>query len=705
GSHAFSLLRRWTQEGRAAVRLFGASQILIGATALAATVLMRDLPSLANRIRALWAGQDGGEFGGRLAGSFGAGLAFMFVPAFFMGLAFPLAGAVWATRRGTVGTSVGRLLTANTVGAILGTAVSGFFLVYLFGIERSLHLLVLVNLGMGVAVVATLSSRRWPVALAAAATLLACGARVAFPDWGRVWNQRFFATYVNNTRSLDTPEVALQKRADVEVLYFHEGVNETVSVVRSGGGGQSLIVNGRPEASTELIDVQLQRALGHIPMLLHPNPKRVFVLGTGTGMSLGATALHPEVERVVLGEIEEGVLGVARAFGRWNGNVLDNPRLKVVLNDGRNHLATTREQFDVITADPIHPWSGGAGYLYTVEYFGIVAERLAPGGICSQWLPLYELTAHDVRTVVRSFAQSFKHTQLWLTYYDAVLVGSNEPLVLDEAALGKRLSVPSIRADLAPVQMGTAEDLLSFFLMGTEGAKAFGAPGALNTDDNLVLEFSAPQSQGVVRLDALNVRALWSAREPLLRHLAAAPTEAQRGEQVARWSRHAESAGRFGEAHVRYLLGERSSPALEGVLGELRGRDPDYAPLRFLLAEKALWERSAPSLVGAVDFPVTTAGGERGVLRLSAVRQYVGRTRVLVSVVDNARREIYGQRFVDGEFEALDQEVAKFSGEALGTLQAVAGGLATAERPAPGQGELAQALRAAAVRVVGRLPE
>ena len=115
GSHAFSLLRRWTQEGRAAVRLFGASQILIGATALAATVLMRDLPSLANRIRALWAGQDGGEFGGRLAGSFGAGLAFMFVPAFFMGLAFPLAGAVWATRRGTVGTSVGRLLTANTV--------------------------------------------------------------------------------------------------------------------------------------------------------------------------------------------------------------------------------------------------------------------------------------------------------------------------------------------------------------------------------------------------------------------------------------------------------------------------------------------------------------------------------------------------------------------------------------------------------------
>ena len=63
----------------------------------------------------------------------------------------------------------------------------------------------------------------------------------------------------------------------------------------------------------------------------------------------------------------------------------------MVFNDGRNYLATTQEQFDVITADPIHPWSGGAGYLYTAEYFRSVGSRLAPGGIASQWLPLYEL--------------------------------------------------------------------------------------------------------------------------------------------------------------------------------------------------------------------------------------------------------------------------------------------------------------------------
>ncbi len=703
GSHSFSVLRRWAPSWRSASRLFGATQLAIGTTALFATVLMRQLPSIANRLRGLLVWPDATEFVGRVLSSFGAAMTFMFVPAFFMGLAFPVAGAVCSSRRGSVGTSIGRLLSANTVGAILGSIVSGFVLIYALGIERSLQMLVILNLGTGVAVLASLHSRR-RVGLAVAVTALVMVLRAAFPTWGSAWDRKYFATYVNSSRSVDTPEVARQKLADVDVLYYHEGVNETVSVTRSKGGGQTFIVNGRPEASTGLIDVQLQRALGHVPMLLHPNPRRVFVLGTGTGMTLGATSVHPEVERVVLAEIEEGALGVARNFAAWNHNVLDNPKLHVVLNDGRNYLATTQDQFDVITADPIHPWSGGAGYLYTAEYFRSVAARLAPGGIASQWLPLYELTVKDVRTVVRTFAESFAHTMVWLTYYDAVLVGSNDPITIDEAGLARRMDIPAIRSDLSVVQMGTAEDLLSFFLMGTSGARAFGRGGDLNTDDNVVLEFTAPESQGVGDLDGKNVFALHSGQEDLLTFLAPAE-EGQRIQQVERWSRHLGAARIFGEAHARFLLGERDGPYMEDLLAKIRLRDPGYAPLRFLLSEKEFMLRSQPALVQATDFVLRAHGGARSTLRISAVRQYVGRNRVLVSFVDNTRKEIYGQRFIDGQYAQLDEMVERFVAGTLKSLQEVADRCRSSPgADGPTEEDLAKALRKEAASLVGQLP-
>lgn len=706
GSHAFGALSR-IRPDRAGPRrdavTFGATQVAIGVSAVAVTILMRDLPATAQRVQNLLVGASGEEFAGRLVASAGVAFAYMFVPAFFMGAAFPAAGAVWSAGRDGAGRAVGRLLTANTLGAVLGSAVTGFVLIALFRIERSLHMLVVLNVaaGLGIAASAVLPRRVVAVIPALAAAILV--ARGASPTWGRAWDKRYFATYTNNARNVETPEQARERLKDVDVLYYHEGVNETVSVIRPKGSIQTFIVNGRPEASNALMDMAVQRTLGHLPMLLHPDPRRVFVLGTGTGMTLGATSIHPEVERLVLGEIEEGMLGVGRTFARWNSNVLDNPKLKVVLNDGRNFLATTREQFDVISTDPIHPWSGGAGYLYTREFFDSAAERLAPGGIACQWLPLYELSVHEVKTVVRTFATSFRHVMVWVTYYDAVLVGSNDPIVVDEAALARRMSFAPIREDLAPIQMSTAEDLLSFFVMGTSGARAFGRAGDLNTDDNLVLEFSSPRWQGVFGLEAENVRALGRERESLAPYLAQG---ADQGEGH-RWSSLHETGRLFDEAHARFLLDRGTSPETQHLLSRARARDPDYAPLRFLLGEQAFWDRTEPALVADALFQVPTARGAPEELRISAVRQFVGRERVLVSFVDAARREIYGQRYLDGEYERLDGEVSQYVTRTLAAMRSAAERVPSRSGGAlaPTREEIAAALRGEATRLVGRIPE
>ena len=704
GSHAFSVQARRRRRGGGGVGggsalTFAGTQVAIGASALAVTVLMRDLPATAQRVQNLLAGVSATEFGARLIASGGVAFAYMFVPAFFMGFAFPAAAAVWSAGQIGRGRAVGRVLSVNTVGAILGAVVSGFALVHAFGIERSLHMLVVVNVAAGMAVAAAVTLPARAVAAVPALAALALVARGAFPAWGRVWDQKYFATYTNNARSPEPPERIRERLRDVDVLYYHEGVNETVSVIRPKGSIQSFIVNGRPEASTALMDVQLQRTLGHLPMLLHPDPRRVFVLGAGTGMTLGSASIHPEVERLVLGEIEEGMLGVARTFGEWNSRVMDNPRLEVVLNDGRNFLATTREQFDVISADPIHPWSGGAGYLYTREYFRSVSSRLAPGGIAAQWLPLYELDVRDVKTVVRTFAESFEHVMVWLTYYDAVLVGSSAPIMIDEAALTRRIAVPAIRDDLAPVQMGAPGDLLSFFLMGTAGARAFGEGGDLNTDDNLLLEFSAPRWQGVPGLDARNVLALARARESLAPYVVRAPGNESEGAD-ARWTRHLELGRAFDRAHARFLV-DRSSPEIRATLAALGAREPGYAPLRFLAGEQEFWDRQEPALVEEAVFHPGPGSRAAGPLRIAAVRQFVGRERVLVSFVDPVRREIYGQRYLDGEYERLEQDVKTFVASTL------AGFRAAAARGAPlaagaAREDTAAVLRGEAIRLVGR---
>ena len=439
-----------------------------------------------------------------------------------MGLAFPLAGRVHAEYKKRIGGAVGEVLAYNTVGAILGAALSGFAMIYLFGIERSLQMLIAVNIGFGSFVIFSIRNSK-PATIGATVLTAAILLFLAFNHNAlRMWDAKYFAIYRNNQpEAFRTREMIREAVENTDVLYYAEGAESIVSSIKMKGGVQTFITNGRVEASSHLQDQQCQFTLGHLPMLLNKDPKRVLVVGTGSGMTLGATSAHPGVEQITLAEIEPKVIGVARTFGAYNHNVLDNPKLRIIINDGRNFLLTTNETFDVITADPIHPWFRGAGYLYATEYFKLASEHLRPGGMVCQWLPLYELTPENVRSVVRTFQEHFPYTMLWLTHNDAELVGSNAPIVIDETDLARRIAEPAIAEDLNRVMMGSATDFLSYFVMGTQGMKKFGQGAVINTDDNLYLEFSAPYSIGKFTVMGENVAAILQYRESILPYLTA----------------------------------------------------------------------------------------------------------------------------------------------------------------------------------------
>jgi len=687
--------------GRSPLLAFGLIEAAMGAAALGVTVLMGRLPEHAVQLQTLFLGERAAEITARQWSSIVVALAYMIVPALLSGAAFPMAASIVAARRRRIGGAVGDVAMFNTIGAIAGSAVSGFALIHLFGIERSLLLLVTLNVGLGAVLVAGATSRRAAIATGAAAAgvlaLLATGA-----GGNLLWNPRYFAIFMNNQREVFESGARIARGLElVDVLYYHEGANETISVIRPRGGEQRFVVNARIEATTTPADVQCQYALGHVPMLLHPHPRRVFVLGTGSGMTLGATTVHPEVESVVLAEIEPAVLPATRTFGEYNHRALDNPQVSVCFNDGRNYLATTSERFDVITADPIHPWSGGASYLYTDEYFRLAASRLNDGGIIAQWLPLYELTPRDVATVVKTFAGNFKYVMVWLTYFDAELIGSNSPIVIDPAALARRASVGAVARDLASVNMAGAEGLLEYFLMGERGARAFAAAagGVVNTDDNLFLEFSAPRSMGVPGLVVANLAALAAHREPVTEHLAGGPGP---DESVAARGRLAQSleAGRLADrARVLLLDGRQGEPQFGGLMRELATRHPDYAPGAFLRREIATQEAAVPRPLAAERFTVTTPGGGVARIELTAVTLRTSERWAVVAFVDPASREIYGDVYLNGEPDSLDAAARACAAAILSTLRQEHLLLSGADGKAPPTAETTTRLRAAIARL------
>src|SRR5262249_16524075 len=147
---------------------------------------------------------------------------------------------------------------------------------------------------------------------------------------------------------------------------------------------------------------------------VHPHPRSVLIVGCGAGVTAGSFVPHPDVERIVICEIEPLVPQVvATHFAKENHNVLRDPRVEVVYDDGRHFVLTTKEKFDVITSDPIHPFVKGSATLYTAEYFELCKQRLNPGGVVTQWVPLYESDVDTVKSEFATFFDAFPDGTVW----------------------------------------------------------------------------------------------------------------------------------------------------------------------------------------------------------------------------------------------------------------------------------------------------
>jgi spermidine synthase len=379
------------------------------------------------------------------------------------------------------GTAAGRTLLANGLGSSLAAAGTGFGLVPAIGTAGSLRLAGALYLGAA-SFVAPRPAWRRAATLAGAALLVA--ALVPLPD----------AAAIDAVGASFDP--GSSPRAERGVAYAKEGRVSTV-VVRDADGRRELWVDGKVVASAQPTDRMHLALLGHLPMLLHPAPRRVAVVALGTGITSRAVAVH-RPERLEIVELEPAVAEAARAFEPVGGGVPASARLR--FGDGRDLLARSEGGWDVITSDPIHPHVAGSASLYTVEYYRTVADRLAEGGVFCQWMSLYEASEDDLRMVLRTLAAVFE-VHVFVAGPDLVMVATKRPLAIDPDATSRRIA-GGVRASLEPLGLADLGRLLGLLAAGPDRVRRFADEGphgpfgnALNTDDRTILEFSCARSQ------------------------------------------------------------------------------------------------------------------------------------------------------------------------------------------------------------------
>lgn len=419
----------------------------------------------------------------------------------FWGASFPVAVAAAGGSRRDPGKLVGNIYAANTVGAILGALGFSALFIPLIGTRQAQWLL---TAGAGMAAAFAMAarapfartkerklwSRRRLPRIAAATTMLAAGVAI-----GSVMPQ-IPPGLIGFGR-----EVRLWNKSG-EFLLTREGRNASIAVSRISEPGYRFIhINGKVVASTCPPDLRNERMLGHIPALFHPNPKSVLIIGFGAGVTSGNFTLYPSIERIVIVEIEPEVAAASEIhFKDVNYDVLKDPRTEIIFDDARHYVTTTSETFDLISTDPIHPWSKGAAALYTKEFFEICRDRLNPGGFITQWVPLYQTNAAAVKSQIGTFLDVFPHGSIWnsevnLKGYDVILLGHTEPFVIVEADLAEKFHRNrAVAQSLAEVQIHFPLDLLISFAGRRPDVASWLNGYRPNLDRNLRLEYLAGEA-------------------------------------------------------------------------------------------------------------------------------------------------------------------------------------------------------------------
>ncbi len=417
-----------------------------------------------------------------------ASLLVVVPPAVCSGFAFPLACGMATVGRAGVSRDVGQVLMFNTAGAALGPLLGAFLLLPRLGVVGA----VLVVLALIVAVVGFVQVRWRPAS-------------------GAAWRRHALAPVAPGLIVLAVagPQINILPPSfgnhDRELLFYLESVEGTLVVGRDRDSRAQALhtyVNNAAVIGSTYDAIKVVKMVGHFPFFLGLEARDVLVIGFGIGVTTSAIAAHPEVESIDCVELVPGLRDAAVFYRDVNREVAADPRLRIIGGDGRHHLQTTDKTYDLISCDPTHPILG-SGSLYTRDYFEHCRERLNPGGMVSQYLPLHKLGSDEFLGLLRTFQSVFPECTVWLGHYHAVLLGALDPI--DVNFLDWETQVAAQAYD--PHFLLDANHLAATLVLDGAAIGELGATSRINTDDRSYTEFFTPSCLDETNL-ARNLRFL-----------------------------------------------------------------------------------------------------------------------------------------------------------------------------------------------------
>jgi spermidine synthase len=417
---------------------------------------------------------------GALGGDLAAYALLLLPSAALSGALLPLAVRMVVASPAAAGAATGRLLAANTVGGIAGSLAAGWWLLPSFGLHTTLLCVSGASLACGAAAWLALDAKRRARELAA----------VAFALW-------LGLPFALGTRLPDD---------------FLAGPGETLVAAREGALGNLAVLHSGGATTLEIdrwwqgADRRSHQAIAaHVPMLLHPNPRAVLVVGAGAGQTPAAFLVHP-IERLDCADLEPAVFDVIRAH--FDSAWMNDPRTTLLAEDGRSYLAHSTARYDVISLELGQIARPGVANVYTVEFYERARERLLPGGVVSQFVQLPFLDARNLQRVVATFRAAFPDAVLWYNTSELLLIGGPAPqLGFDRARLARIAGGLDFRHWGGPQRtLADPEVFLGGFLAGPPGLAALAAGAPPFREDRPELEYDAAAvdyRSATLELDAL----------------------------------------------------------------------------------------------------------------------------------------------------------------------------------------------------------
>jgi spermidine synthase len=420
---------------------------------------------------------------------------------FLSGIVFTLLGA---GLRGSVASdsqAAGTLTLANTAGAACGSLTAGFVLLPLLGMERSFFLIAVLYGSIGVLLSLRAAMPRLAVYGSAAVLLV---------------SMAFFPFGAMETRLLDA---ALRpwRQADptARVAAVREGVTETVIYFRRDMLGRpvshAMLTNSFSMSATGYGARRYMKLYVYWPMAVHPDLKRALLIGYGVGNTAKAMTDARTLDTIDIVDLSRDILEMNQVvYPNGKDHPLNDPRVRVHIEDGRYLLQTTDRVFDLITGEPPPPGIAGVENLYTREYFQLVRGRLADGGLVTYWLPLSDLSDASAKAILRAFCDVFEDCSLWNgSGTHLMMVGThNAAHAPSEEQFRRQWMDPTVAAEMKQIGLEQPEQLGALFIGDAEYLRALVGDSPPLTDNYpRRIESSSAAGRDAILRDVTDTRA------------------------------------------------------------------------------------------------------------------------------------------------------------------------------------------------------